>query len=440
MTRPSRTKTFICVTCKKDTFKTAAALSAHQTALGHFLVCPRCDTPFATWREFNSHTSSYVKRQKTMSAEEALIAAPAPASTPELASTPVEPAIAAAPTTIPTAFTHKVRNLITTQPTPPIPEQNPIIVPIYECDLLYERLLSRCHSLSRLGNHGYRLTAAPSKKHSCRSGKGKQAGESKREHDEQEQDKQQKEKSQRDKENEAKVDLGFLPTPTSMPWQFPKRKAIALDCEMVGVGPKGNQDALAFLSAVDFFTGEILINNYVQPTEKIKQWRTRVSGVTPPGLAAAVASGQAIFGWEAARQALWEYADANTVLIGHALDNDLRILRILHFKVVDSAILTGELVFNPAPDARLRRSWALKMLTKALLNRDIQIGNHGHNCLEDTFATRDVVIWCLKHPDEATAWADGARKEHEIRMEELKQKQALEHELALLRFPNYTIE
>ncbi|KAL2859028.1 ribonuclease H-like domain-containing protein [Aspergillus pseudodeflectus] len=432
MTRPSRTKTFICVTCKKDTFKTAAALSAHQTALDHFLVCPRCGTPFATWREFNSHTSSYVKRQKTMSAEEAVIAAPAPASTPELASTP-EPAISAAPS-------EQIHAGIATQPIPPIPEQDPIVVPIHECDLLYERLLARCHSLSRLGNHGYRLTAAPPKKRLRRSGKGKQADEPKREHHEQEKDEQQTEISQRQKETGAKVDLGFLSTPTSMPWQFPKRKAIALDCEMVGVGPKGNQDALAFLSAVDFFTGEVLINNYVQPTEKIKQWRSRVSGVTPPGLAAAVASGQAIFGWEAARQALWENADANTVLIGHSLDNDLRILRILHFQVVDSAILTGELVFDPAPDARLRRSWALKTLAKALLNRDIQIGSHGHNCLEDTFATRDVVIWCLKYPDEAAAWADGARKEHEIKMEQLRQQQALEHELVLMRFPDYPIE
>ncbi|KAJ0419434.1 ribonuclease H-like domain-containing protein [Aspergillus carlsbadensis] len=376
-----------------------------------------------------------------MSAEKAVIAAtaPAPASTPELASTPAETALAESPATILTAFTNKLRNLVAAQPTPPIPEQNPIVVSTYECDRLHERLLARCHSLSRLGNHGYRLTAAPPKKQSRRSGKGQQSDETKRE--QHEQDKQQEEKALRDKESGAKVvELGFLPTSTSMPWQPPKRKAIALDCEMVGVGPKGNQDALAFLSAVDFFTGEVLINNYVQPTEKIKQWRSRVSSVTPPGLAAAVASGQAIFGWEAARKALWEHVDANTVLIGHSLDNDLRVLRILHFKVVDSAILTGELVFDPAPDARLRRSWALKTLAKALLNRDIQVGKHGHNCLEDTFATRDVVIWCLKYPDQAAAWADGARKEHETKMEQLKQKQALELELALLRFPDYPIE
>ncbi|KAL2854457.1 ribonuclease H-like domain-containing protein [Aspergillus pseudoustus] len=276
--------------------------------------------------------------------------------------------------------------------TPPLPGKTHILVPAHEHGVLHEGLLSRCHSHSRLELHGYRMAITPPNKSPRRSEK-QQSSQTEGAH---KQDKRRKETSQQDREQAA---------------QAGKRKAIALDCEMVGIGASGNRDALAFLSAVDFITGEVLINNYVQPPERVKQWRSRVSGVTAAGMAAAVAARRALFGWESARQALWEFADDNTVLIGHTLNNDLRVLRIIHFKVVDSAILTGDLAFNPEPDARLRRIWGLKTLAKALLNRDIQTGRYGHNCLEDTFATRDVVIWCLKYPTQAAAWAENAKKD-----------------------------
>lgn len=48
-------------------------------------------------------------------------------------------------------------------------------------------------------------------------------------------------------------------------------QAIAIDCEMVGV--RNGRQALAFLSAVDFITGEILINRHVVPSEKVVDWR-----------------------------------------------------------------------------------------------------------------------------------------------------------------------
>ncbi|RDW93757.1 uncharacterized protein DSM5745_01079 [Aspergillus mulundensis] len=198
------------------------------------------------------------------------------------------------------------------------------------------------------------------------------------------------------------------------------RKAIALDCEMVGV--EGHQDQLAFLSAVDFFTGEVLINNYVQPTKRVIDWRTRVSGVTSAAMSAAVRSGQALFGWQAAQHALWRYADADTVLVGHSLDNDLKVLRIIHPTVVDSAILSAEPVFNPEPNAPIRRIWALKKVAKIFLGRDIQTGGKkGHNCLEDAYAARDVVIWCLLNPDRLAAWAKIAREEYELKMEQIRE-------------------
>jgi RNA exonuclease 1 len=39
------------------------------------------------------------------------------------------------------------------------------------------------------------------------------------------------------------------------------------------------------------------------------------------------------------RKALDEIINADTILVGHALDNDLKTMRIIHHKCVDTAIL-----------------------------------------------------------------------------------------------------
>ncbi|KAL5334251.1 hypothetical protein BJX70DRAFT_402785 [Aspergillus crustosus] len=131
-------------------------------------------------------------------------------------------------------------------------------------------------------------------------------------------------------------------------------------------------------------------------------------------MAAAVAAGQAFIGWQSAREALWKHADTETVLIGHALNNDLNVLRIIHTKIVDSAILSAEGVFEPKTDFNPE--------TVFFLNRKTQVGKKGHDSLEDTYAARDVVIWCLKNPDLFAAWADHSRIEIDAQEQERKEK------------------
>lgn len=158
------------------------------------------------------------------------------------------------------------------------------------------------------------------------------------------------------------------------------------------------------LCAVDYISGEVLIDSLVVPAEKIVQWRTRYSGVTPAMLAGARARGQALKGWQGARAELWKYMDADTILIGQSLHNDLSALRMVHTCVVDSAILTKMAV---SPDCS--RSWSLKTLSNVLLDLEIQTGKHGHDCLEDTLATREVVLECNRNPQKLEAWADNER-------------------------------
>ncbi|PYI11231.1 exonuclease, partial [Aspergillus sclerotiicarbonarius CBS 121057] len=186
------------------------------------------------------------------------------------------------------------------------------------------------------------------------------------------------------------------------------RRAVVIDCKIVQV-TRGRWE-IAYLGAVDFLTGEVLINQFVEPRSRVTSWDTKISGITPSAMAAAIESGEVIRGWIRARWELWQYVDSDTVLIGHSLHNGLDTLGMIHSRVVDSSILTAEAVFHTlGPTEPLPRVWLLKALAGDLLARKIQGGRKGHGMIEDAVTTRDVVIWCLKNPDLLRSWADKTR-------------------------------
>src|SRR5699024_7745861 len=102
---------------------------------------------------------------------------------------------------------------------------------------------------------------------------------------------------------------------------------------------------------------------------------------------------------------LWKFIDAQTVLVGHSLNNDLAVLGMVHTRVVDSAIITRLAVGEDC-----KRHWALKTLVRQFLDRDIQAGNDGHDGVEDTYAAREVTLWCLRKASKLQAWAAGERR------------------------------
>jgi RNA exonuclease 1 len=60
---------------------------------------------------------------------------------------------------------------------------------------------------------------------------------------------------------------------------------------------------------------------------------TRFSGMTPEN------HSQAILPLTSIRTSLDSFINSDTILIGHALDNDLKTLRMIHTQCVDTAIL-----------------------------------------------------------------------------------------------------
>lgn len=201
-----------------------------------------------------------------------------------------------------------------------------------------------------------------------------------------------------------------------------KRKVVAVDCEMVGLF--SGKECVAFLSAVDVLTGETLLNTYVDPMCRVKDWRSRFSGVTRSMMNEAIERRQALPGWRAARLALWEHIDESTILVGHALHNDLNVLGIFHSNIVDSAIMVSQAVFPDMQNKHFPQHWALKKLSSLFLGLTIQTGRKGHDCLEDTLATRELVLWCVKNPDRLAEWARQTHSEYDRKLMERKARNA----------------
>ncbi|XP_040461217.1 RNA exonuclease 4 isoform X2 [Falco naumanni] len=98
-------------------------------------------------------------------------------------------------------------------------------------------------------------------------------------------------------------------------------RAVAMDCEMVGVGPKGEDSIVARVSIVNQF-GKCVYDKYVKPTEEVTDYRTAVSGIRPENINTG----------EDFKTVQKEVANIlnGRILVGHALRNDLKVLFLDH--------------------------------------------------------------------------------------------------------------
>lgn len=156
-------------------------------------------------------------------------------------------------------------------------------------------------------------------------------------------------------------------------------KYVALDCEMVGIGPEPDRDsALARVSLVNFH-GHQIYDSYVQMLPKIEvtDYRTAVSGIEPKHLQKHVARP-----FEEVRDDV-SVLLAGRILVGHAVKNDLNVLILKHDKrfIRDTSKFSKFRAISQTPG----RTPGLKYLTEKLLGVEIQVG--AHSSVEDARAT-----------------------------------------------------
>ena len=139
---------------------------------------------------------------------------------------------------------------------------------------------------------------------------------------------------------------------------------MAIDCEMVGVGPNPDRESsLARVSAVNFH-GEQVYDSYVKQKEEVTDWRTHVSGILPNHMVEARTL-------EQVQADIAALLDGN-ILVGHAIRNDLDAMKLGHPRrdIRDTARHPPFRKFAGGGSPRL------KVLASELLGIQIQGGEH----------------------------------------------------------------
>ncbi|GMM35061.1 putative 3'-5' exonuclease [Saccharomycopsis crataegensis] len=158
-------------------------------------------------------------------------------------------------------------------------------------------------------------------------------------------------------------------------------KFLAMDCEFVGVG-KLRESALARVSLVNYH-GHVVLDEYVRPEERVTDWRTWVSGVTPYHMRKAITFKEA--------QEKVKVLLEGRILVGHAIQNDLEALKLKHPRedIRDTSLLSAYRKYAGG------KTPALKKLALEILDFCIQAGDH--SSVEDSRTT--MLLYRLRKKD-----------------------------------------
>ncbi|XP_059920600.1 interferon-stimulated 20 kDa exonuclease-like 2 isoform X1 [Gadus macrocephalus] len=171
--------------------------------------------------------------------------------------------------------------------------------------------------------------------------------------------------------------LNGLNIPALAPASINPSKYAAIDCEMVGCGPQGHVSMLARCSVVSY-EGDVIFDEYIKPDQLVTCYRTRWSGIRPRDLVNAMP-------FQEAKKRVAKLLHGK-VVVGHAVHHDFQSLAYVHppSHTRDTQKIP---LLNLKGGFEVQRTVSLKILSKAILNDEIQMGRDGHSSLEDARAT-----------------------------------------------------
>ncbi|XP_059850204.1 RNA exonuclease 4 [Hypanus sabinus] len=178
-------------------------------------------------------------------------------------------------------------------------------------------------------------------------------------------------------------------------------KAIAMDCEMVGVGPDKVESILARVSIVNKF-GKCIYDKYVKPTEKVTDYRTWVSGIRP----------EDVKNGEDFKVVQKEVADIlkGRILVGHAVHNDLKILFLSHPK----KRIRDTQKYKPFKALVKCGRPSLKHLCRQILK--VKVQESEHSSVQDAQATMRLYTLARQQ------WEAGLKAKYRAKKEDVKEK------------------
>uniref|UniRef100_A0A663EZG4 Exonuclease domain-containing protein n=1 Tax=Aquila chrysaetos chrysaetos TaxID=223781 RepID=A0A663EZG4_AQUCH len=172
---------------------------------------------------------------------------------------------------------------------------------------------------------------------------------------------------------------GFMKTLTKSPPVDGNYGVYALDCEMCYTTHGLELIRVAVVNA----KLQVVYDTFVKPDGKIVDYDKRLSGVTENDLKNTTTSLQGV------QAILLNLFSANTILIGHRLEDGLLALKLIHDTVVDTSI-----VFPHWQGLPYKRQ--LSSLVADYLRKICQDDVCGHNSREDAIACMELMLWKVK--------------------------------------------
>ncbi|XP_006876027.1 PREDICTED: putative RNA exonuclease NEF-sp-like [Chrysochloris asiatica] len=152
-----------------------------------------------------------------------------------------------------------------------------------------------------------------------------------------------------------------------------------LDCEMC-LTSKGRELTRISLVAEG---GCCIMDELVKPDNRIVDYLTSFSGITKKILNPVTTKLRDV------QRQLKALLPPDAVVVGHSLDLDLRVLKMIHPNVIDTSLLYVR---------EQGRRFKLKFLAKAVLGKDIQRPDRiGHDATEDARTTLELARYFLKY-------------------------------------------
>ncbi|KAL6433228.1 hypothetical protein ACFW04_006443 [Cataglyphis niger] len=168
----------------------------------------------------------------------------------------------------------------------------------------------------------------------------------------------------------------FVHTVPSNEWEYNDNHGIdiyAIDCEMCFTR---NGLELTKVTVIDLY-GNLVYDTLVKPKNKIIDYNTKFSGITEEKMSNVTVTLTQV------QKDLLKFIHAETILLGHNLASDFRMLQLFHNNVVDTTMICPHSKGFPY-------CMALKTLARNSLNREIQ--KDTHDSLEDARTVVDIVL------------------------------------------------
>lgn len=187
-------------------------------------------------------------------------------------------------------------------------------------------------------------------------------------------------------------------------------RVVAIDCEMVGVGPDAKENALARVSAVNY-SGDVLYDEFVLVHEPVTDYRTEFSGIRPADVSVDNENAVEI---KEAQQAIGELIRGR-ILVGHALRNDLSALMLKHpWKDIRDTSEYYRKLWRRTKGRRSARPPALRLVVASVLGVDT-FQKEEHDSCEDARAAlmlykRNAKVWEADLRAKGVAGTNGGRR------------------------------